>query len=81
MKIRGTYVQYSKVFTSLAGFAYFCQVVATIVLVCTAEYASDALIEILKTTTGVMGVVFGCYTGNSAVEKVVTKTTATATTG
>lgn len=80
MNIRGSYVQYSKVFTSLVGLAYFAQVVATIILVCTADYASDALIEILKTTTGVMGVVFGCYSGNSAVEKVVTKSS-TKTTG
>lgn len=65
-------MQYSKVFTALVGLAYFAQVVATIVLVCTSIESSDALIEILKTTTGVMGVVFGCYTGNSAVEKVVT---------
>lgn len=72
MHIRGHYVQYSKVFTSLAGLAYFIQVVATIVLVCTVHDVSDALIDILKTTTGVMGIVFGCYTGNSAVEKVVT---------
>lgn len=72
MKIRGQYVQYSKLFTSLAGLAYFIQVVITIILVCTNIESSDALVEILKTTTGVMGVVFGCYTGNSAVEKVVT---------
>ena len=75
MNIRGKYVQYSKVFTSLAGLAYITQVIVTIVLVCTADYAADALIEILKTTTGVMGIIFGCYSGNSAVEKVVTKST------
>lgn len=81
MKIRGTYVQFSKVFTSIAGLAYFFQVVVTVVLVCTADYASDALIEILKTTTGVIGVIFGCYSGNSAVEKVVSKSGGGVSTG
>lgn len=77
MNIRGKYVQYSKVFTSVAGMAYIIQVIITIILVCTADYASDPLIEILKTTTGVMGIVFGCYSGNSAVEKVVAKSQST----
>lgn len=33
--------------------------------------ASDALIEILGTTTGLIGIIFGCYTGNSAAEKYI----------
>lgn len=81
MNIRGTYIQFSKVFTSLAGLAYFVQVVATIILVCMADYAAESLIEILKTTTGVVGVIFGCYSGNSAVEKVVSKSGGGVTTG
>lgn len=73
MKINGEYVQYSKAFTTVVGLSYLVQVVATIILVCKCEYASSALLEILQTTTGLFGLTFGCYTGNSAVEKYITK--------
>jgi len=80
MEIGGKYVQYSKLFVGIAGVAYLMQVVATIVLVCVFDYASSALLEILGTTTGLIGLFFGCYTGNSATEKWFnTKTTATST--
>lgn len=65
------YVQYSKLFTGAAGAAYLIQVTATIILVCTNNYASHALLEILGTTTGLVGLIFGCYTGNSTVEKYI----------
>lgn len=65
------HVQYSKIFTSAAGIAYSAQVIATIVLVCLFPYQADALIDILGTTTGLIGLIFGCYSGNSAVEKYV----------
>lgn len=65
------YVQYSKKFTGVAGVAYLIQVIATIVLVCVYSHASSALLDILGTTTGLVGLIFGCYTGNSAVEKYV----------
>ena len=70
MRIGDTYIQYSKIITSLAALAYAAQVAITIVLACNVPEASDALIEILKTTTGLFGLIFGCYTGNSVVEKV-----------
>lgn len=70
MKIGEEYVQYSKVFTASVGIAYALQVIATIVLVCIHPDSADYLIEILSTTTGLFGLVFGCYTGNSVVEKV-----------
>ena len=72
MRIGNTYIQYSKIITSLAALAYAAQVSITIVLACNVPEASDALIEILKTTTGLFGLIFGCYTGNSVVEKVNT---------
>lgn len=72
MRIGDTYIQYSKIITSLAALAYAAQVSITIVLACNVPEASDALIEILKTTTGLFGLIFGCYTGNSVVEKVNT---------
>lgn len=65
------YIQYSKIFTGTAGAAYLIQVAITIVLVCTNNYASSALLEILGTTTGLVGLIFGCYTGNSTVEKYI----------
>lgn len=70
MKIGEEYVQYSKVFTASVGIAYALQVIATIALVCIRPDSADFLIEILSTTTGLFGLVFGCYTGNSVVEKV-----------
>lgn len=66
-------MQYSKLFTAAVGAAYFAQVVTTMVLVCSYSEAASALLDILKTTTGLFGLIFGCYTGNSAVEKVVSK--------
>lgn len=72
MRIGDTYIQYSKIITSLAALAYAAQVSITIVLACNVPEASDTLIEILKTTTGLFGLIFGCYTGNSVVEKVNT---------
>lgn len=72
MKIGEEYVQYSKVFTASVGIAYALQVIATIALVCIRPDSADFLIEILSTTTGLFGLVFGCYTGNSVIEKVNT---------
>ena len=72
MRIGEEYVQYSKLFTASVGIAYALQVIATIALVCIRPDAADYLIEILSTTTGLFGLVFGCYTGNSVVEKVNT---------
>lgn len=72
MKILGQYIQYSKIFTSYVGFAYLAQVCLTIFLVYTRPSVASALLEILKTTTGLVGLVFGCYSGNSVVEKYVT---------
>lgn len=81
MKINGAYIQYSKLFVGIAGVTYLIQVIATIVLVCICHYASEALLEILGTTTGLVGLFFGCYTGNSATEKYLnTKITTTTTT-
>ena len=65
------YVQYSKIFAGVAGIAYLIQVTVTIVLVCVYNYAASALLDILGTTTGLVGVIFGCYTGNSTVEKYI----------
>lgn len=73
MKIGEQYIQYSKIFTSVAGILYAMQVLATIVMVCLSPESSDALVSVLEVTTGVMGIIFGCYSGNSAVEKVVAK--------
>lgn len=81
MEVNGKYIQYSKVFTGIAGVAYLIQVIAMIVLVCLCNYAADALLEILGTTTGLVGVIYGCYTGNSATEKVIrSKSTSVTTT-
>lgn len=65
------YIQYSKLFTGIAGAAYLIQVTVTIVLVCIYNYAASALLDILGTTTGLVGVIFGCYTGNSTIEKYI----------
>lgn len=65
------YVQFSKKFVSIAGVMYLIQVVVTTILVCTNNYAADSLLEILGTTTGFIGLVFGCYTGNSVSEKFI----------
>lgn len=75
MKIGEQYIQYSKIFTSIAGICYIIQVLATMIMVCCKPESSDSLIAVLETTTGVVGIIFGFYSGNSAVEKVVTKTT------
>lgn len=73
MKINGEYVQFSKLFTTVVGLSYFIQVVVTMILVCKCEYASSALLDILKTTTGLCGLTFGCYSGNSVAEKYIRK--------
>lgn len=65
------YVQYSKIFAGVAGIAYLIQVTVTIVLVCMYTHAASALLDILGTTTGLVGLIFGCYTGNSTVEKYI----------
>lgn len=75
----GKYIQYSKLFVGVAGITYLIQVVSTIVLVCVCNYAASALLEILGTTTGLIGVLFGCYTGNSATEKYLKAKTTTTT--
>lgn len=71
MNTNGKYVQYSKRVVSIAGIAYLIQLIATITLVCVYNFAASALLEILGTTTGLVGVIFGCYTGNSAAEKYI----------
>lgn len=71
MKINGEYVQFSKLFTTVVGLSYFIQVIVTMILVCKCEYASSALLDILKTTTGLCGLTFGCYSGNSVAEKYI----------
>lgn len=73
MKIGEQYIQYSKIFTSVAGILYAVQVLVAIVMVYLSPDSSDALVSVLEVTTGVMGIIFGCYSGNSAVEKVVTR--------
>ena len=73
MNLLGQYMQYSKLFTSAFGLAYLLQVTSTVILVCIFPDAQDALLELLKTTTGLFGVVFGCYTGNSTMEKYINK--------
>lgn len=65
------YVQFSKIFVGISGVFYLIEVFLIIYLVCSKSYASDALIEILGTTTGLVGIIFGCYTGNSAAEKYI----------
>ena len=77
MNTNGKYVQYSKRVVSIAGIAYLIQLIATITLVCIYNYVASALLEILGTTTGLVGVIFGCYTGNSAAEKYIKNEAAT----
>lgn len=72
MRIGEAYIQYSKIFTAVVGVLYAVQVGATIALVCHCPDAAEYLLDILSTTTGLFGLVFGCYTGNSVVEKVNT---------
>lgn len=79
MVVSGKYVQYSKRFVGIAGVAYLIQVITTIVLVVVYNYAADALLDILGTTTGFVSVIFGCYTGNSAAEKYIKAKTTTTT--
>ena len=69
MLLNGKYIQYSKLFVGIAGLVYLVQLISTTILVCTCNYAANALLEIFATTTGLVGVFFGCYTGNSAAEK------------
>ena len=71
MNADGRYIQYSKIFVGIAGIAYLVELVAIIVLVCMCHYAANALLNILSTTTGLVGIIFGCYTGNSAAEKYI----------
>lgn len=79
MNTETKYIQYSKLFVSISGIAYLVQVFLTIYLVCTNSCVSSSLIEILGTTTGLVGIIFGCYSGNSAAEKYIRGKTATGT--
>ena len=73
MNLLGQYMQYSKIFTSAFGVAYLLQIASVTVLICLYPDAQDALLELVKTTTGLFGIVFGCYTGNSTMEKYINK--------
>ncbi len=78
MNLLGQYMQYSKLFTTAFGVAYLLQVASVTVLICLYPDAQDALLELVKTTTGLFGIVFGCYTGNSTMEKYINKKALTA---
>lgn len=71
MNMQGKYVQYSKLFVTVFGLAYIAHVAATLILICTYPEQAEAFLETLEKTTGLFGIVFSCYTGNSAVEKYV----------
>ena len=69
--MQGKYVQYSKLFVTVFGLAYIAHVAVTLILICTYPEQAEAFLETLEKTTGLFGIVFSCYTGNSAVEKYV----------
>ena len=69
MKIGESYVQYSKIFTAAVGLGYATQVIATMTMICLFPEVADYLIEVLGTTTSLFGLIFGCYTSNSVLEK------------
>ena len=81
MNLRGQYVQFSKIFVTVVAIAYFLQVGVTIFMVCMHPESSSAMVDILEITTGFMVVAFGCYSGNSAVEKVALKNKKNASAG
>ena len=69
MKIGESYIQYSKIFTAAVGLGYAIQVVATMIMICLFPEVAEYLLEVLSTTTSLFGLVFGCYTSNSVLEK------------
>lgn len=71
MNLQGQYVQYSKLFVSVFGLAYIVHVAATLILICRYPEQSEAFLQTLEKTTSLFGIVFSCYTGNSAVEKYI----------
>lgn len=78
MNISERYIQYSKIFTSCFGVCYLLHVISTITLLCLFPEQAGYLLDALDTTTGLFGLVFGCYTGNSTVEKYINKKALTA---
>jgi len=78
VNIAERYIQYSKLFTSCFGVAYLLHVISTVVLICLFPEQAEYLLDALTTTTGLFGLVFGCYTGNSTIEKYINKKALTA---
>ena len=68
MRIGESYIQYSKIFTAAVGLGYAIQVIATMTMICLFPEVAEYLLEVL-TTTSLFGLVFGCYTSNSVLEK------------
>ena len=69
MNIGDGYVQFTKLLAGAMCIAYIIQIAATFVMICFRMELADPLLALLKNALGFYGLIYGCYAGNSAVEK------------
>ena len=71
MKIGTDYLQFTKALALVMLIAYVVQIIATFVAICIEDDLSEPLLQLISSALGFYGVVYGCYAGNSAIEKAV----------
>lgn len=71
MKIGSDYVQFSKALALCMLLAYIIQIAATFAAICINIDLAEPLLQLMTSALSFYGIVYGCYAGNSAVEKAV----------
>lgn len=71
MKARPDYVQFTKALALVMLVAFVLQIVATFAAICIDNALADPLQQLISSAMSFYGIVYGCYAGNSAIEKAV----------
>lgn len=71
MKIGSDYMQFTKALAMAMLISFVIQIVATFVAICIDENLAEPLHDLISSALSFYGIVYGCYAGNSAIEKAV----------
>lgn len=72
MRIGDEHVQFTKLLAIALCAFYVTQTAATFIMICVMMEVADPLLMLMKDTLWLYGLIYGCYAGNSAVEKTFT---------
>lgn len=71
MRLGTDYMQFSKALAIAMLLAYIVQIAATFTAICLNVSLADPLLQLMSSALAFYSIVYGCYAGNSAVEKAV----------